>query len=103
MPDLRTEVAVAKLVEATIGDIEELVVELTRAKDLAEALVEPCKGLNGLAGFLRQQGIQIGELITNVGTEIATVRKNMLGEGGVLPAVEVVVKDGERIAKRVAS
>ena len=103
MPDLRTEAAIGKLVEAIEGDLEELALELERAKDLAEALVFPARGLNGLAGFLRQQGVQIGEMITNVGDEIATVRKNMLGEGSGLPAVEVVVKDGKRIAKRVES
>ena len=101
MPDLRTEAAIGKLVEAIEGDLKELALELKRAKDLAEALVDPARGLNGLAGFLRQQGVQIGEMITSVSDEIATVRKNMLGEGGKLPAVEVVVKDGQRIAERV--
>ena len=100
MPDLRTEAAVAKLVEAATGDLEELVVELTRAKDLAEALVDPCRGMNGLSAFLRGQVVLLGEAISSVQKEAETVRKNMLGESS-LPPVEVLVQDGERVAERV--
>ena len=49
MPDLRTESAVAKLVEGVEEDLGELGGMIERAKELMDALVEPTRGLNGLA------------------------------------------------------
>ena len=100
MPDLRTEAVIAKLVDGVTGDLGDLSIELTRAKDLAEALIEPCRGLNGLSAFLRGQVVLLGEAIANVEKEAETVRKNMLGDGS-LPEVQTIVQDGERIAQKV--
>ena len=89
MPDLRTESAVAKLVEGVEEDLGELGGMIERAKELMDALVEPTRGLNGLAPFLRGQSTLLNEMIENIKGESAAVRKNMLGTNS-LPEVEVI-------------
>ena len=100
MPDLRTPKAVGDLVESVQGDLDNLVSLIGQAKDLAEALISPTKGLNGLSGFLRGQVTLLGEMTANVQTEVENVRKNMLDDSP-LPKVETIVEDGQRVAERV--
>ena len=89
MPDLRTEAAVGKLVEGVQADLTELIDLISRAKDVAEALIDPTKGINGLSGFLRGQSTLLGEMIKNVEDESRAVHKKMLGTDP-LPEIKVV-------------
>jgi len=89
MPDLRTESAVAKLVEGVESDLGEIRGMIERAKEAMDALIEPTRGLNGLAPFLRGQSTLLHEMISNIEAESASVRKNMLGTS-TMPEVEII-------------
>ena len=93
MAEIRLEAAVRSMVDEANVSLDELVAKLTEARDIAQALTRPARGLNGLASYLRGQVNQLDEMIKNTEAEKEAVRKHMLGEGG-LPAVEVIVEHG---------
>ena len=102
VPDLQSPAAVAKMVDKVQEDMAGAIEHLRQGLEVMRALEAPARGINGLASFLKSQSTALDAMIDNMADESAKVAKTLLDKGE-LPAVKIVVKDGERIAERVAS
>jgi len=78
-PETRAGPIVIKLVAGLQEDIQEIADLLSKARDLAKALEEVSKGVNGLSGFLKAKGNELENIVTGLREESANVERKMLG------------------------